>query len=651
MKTMISVLSLSLLTGLIGNLAVAHPDEDWAVQFATLARWTEAVTRGDGDTVASLTAQDSQPFSVGPDNTVTAGFATFSETDAGIVAGPVILDMDSGAFFSAWNVLLVEEDVGWRVKSVMPGAELPPELIPGGLPEHDSTVPVRFELVDAGSGRPVHARVHITGSDGEYWPPDGHQKNIRTGWRQDVGGDVHIDGKTYAYVRPEFTARLPQGDFTIEVRKGTEYLPVTNAFKVSERASVRVEVERWIDMKARGWHAGDTHTHFLDDHTGLLELRAEDLSVLYILATKWGELITDANRFTGKPSVIGDRGEVVVFNEETRHNWLGHTILHGIDHLVFPFTWGGPTEGVIGGYDYPAMAHQADKAHEQGGLVTWAHFPFPGGELAVDVGLDKIDTVDLFTWGDAFASGPQLPDGSNLPSAVESWYQYLNTNARLPATAGTDKMLNVQVSGSVKTYAFTGRDFSYRKWLDALKSGRTTVSTGPIVTMTANGRPIGSELQLRSAEPVTLNAELLAPYAEYPVEVLEIVAGGRVVASVSNDARKSELTLDVTIEPESSTWVAARARGSRLMPYQVWQLLNAPGIPPMAHTSPIYLSVDGQPVWVADDARQLEALVDHAIDWATNEARYQTEDQRQEIIELYQRAKTYYATGPSRMGE
>ena len=70
-----------------------------------------------------------------------------------------------------------------------------------------------------------------------------------------------------------------------------------------------------------------------------------------------------------------------------------------------PLTWGGPVGGVRGGYDFPPMAHQADRTHTQGGMVTGAHFPGPSGELAVDVALGKIDSVDLFTWGNTFA-GP-----------------------------------------------------------------------------------------------------------------------------------------------------------------------------------------------------------------------------------------------------
>ena len=609
------------------------------------------MTELDRERVAELTAQGSPPFAGSPETSVIVRYATFSDTPQGVLASPVVWSGDRGTFRLAGTVLLVEEADGWKVKRATPGSvALPAKLLPSGLPEHADTVPVVFSLIDAATQAPVYARVRIVDPDDVYWPPDGHQKHIRVGWRQDVGGDVKIADKTYAYVTPEFTAHLPPGTYTLEVRKGTEYRPVTHPFAVTTTSSkeslIEVAVERWIDMNAQGWYSGDTHTHFLDAPTGLLELRAEDLNVVYILASKWGELITDVTRFTGAPSKLSRDKQIVVYNEETRHRWLGHTILHGITELVYPLSWGGPSEGVSGGYDYPPMAYQADKAHAQNGLVTWAHFPYPGGELPVDVALGKVDTVDLFTWGDAFGPGPTLPNGVTLPGAIDTWYWLLNTNARLPATAGTDKMLNTQVTGSVKVFAYTGATFSYAGWLAALKSGKTIVSTGPVVTLSANGEPIGSELRLQPGEKVTVQADLRAPYDVYPVDTLEIVMGGNVVASVTNDQHRDRLNARVTVAPQTSTWVAARAYGAKLLPYQAWALLGTQGIPPMAHTSPIYLTVDEQPVWVAAAAEQLAQWVDVAIGWVQTEGHFRTEGHRHEMIELFKQAKRYYVNGP-----
>ena len=214
-----------------------HPDDEWAAQFQALSLWAAAVTAVDSDAVAALTASGSRVFVGSVDTVVSARYATFSPTDSpageGVVASPVVLSTDLGTFTTAWSVLLTQESGAWKVKTISPGAELPVAFNKGKLPEHVVTAPVAFSLQDANSGKPVYARVRITDESGDYWPPDGHQKTIRTGWRQDVGGDVLVDSKTYAYVGPEFVARLPDGEFTIEVRKGTEYLPTRKSFEVA----------------------------------------------------------------------------------------------------------------------------------------------------------------------------------------------------------------------------------------------------------------------------------------------------------------------------------------------------------------------------------------------------------------------------------
>ena len=623
----------------------SHPNHDLDSVRLNLYIWSNALVRDDPATFEQYLTQDSPLRETwlprlresGEVIDVDIRHATFSPNDAGILAAPVVFRSEVGA--TAHVAQMASENGVWKVATLAPRT-LPAELVPR-LPEQSPTRPVRFSLKDAETGNPVYGRVNISAGQGEYWPPRGHQKNIAIGWRDDVGGDVFIDGATYAYVRPEFVVDLPHGDFTVTVLKGTEYLPATAKLTLTKDPPepVTISLERWTNMNARGWYSGDTHVHFLDDHTARLEIQAEDLNVINVLATKWGELITNVEHVTGAPSTHSFRNGLIYFNEETRHGFLGHTILQRIKKLVYPLTWGGPRTGVLGQPDYPPMAHQADKAHAQGALVTWAHFPSPSGELPIDVALDKVDTVDLFTWGDAFKD--DVP-GSE-PGALSYWYHFLNTGFRLPATAGTDKMLNTQVVGSVKTYAFVGKpEITYDDWIEAIGSGRTFVTTGPVLQFSANGQPIGSDLELRTGDPVKLRAEVLAPYDLYPVDRLEIVVGGRVVASRVNDASLASLSLTADITAESSTWAAARAHGDTLLPYQVWAFLRQPGVPPMAHTSPVYLTVSKQPVWSGESAKFLASRVGAAIEWVRTQANFETAEQKAEVIALFERAKRVY---------
>ncbi|MBW2369146.1 MAG: CehA/McbA family metallohydrolase [Deltaproteobacteria bacterium] len=578
-------------------------------------------------------------------------YADYLVTEAGITVGPVSFIIDSGATVNILNFdLKKEQDGQWRIISIRTAPDFPAEMHETGLADQTDAYPIIISLQDD-AGNPVAARICISDSKGDYWPPRGHQKKILPTLRDDIGGDVLIDGKNYAYVRSETIADLPVGSYTIEAVKGMEYETAKAVFTVgdADQKSVLVTIKHWIDMPGRGWYSGDTHVHFLKVHNALLEAQAEGLNVVNVLVSKWGPLYTDVEQFTGAVSKLSHDDHIVYVNEEARHSWLGHTNMLRLKELVYPITWGAPPEGVYGGFDYPAMAQQADKVHAQGGIVTWAHFPNPGGELVVDIALEKIDAIDLFTWyqQDPFQASYPLPPGAllpgtHMPGAAQWYYKFLNTGARIPLTAGTDKMLNIQVVGSVRTYAhIDGDNLSYDRWIEAVKAGRTFVTTGPLLTFTADDQPIGAILQYKGKKKIKLSAHVDIPVG-YPADVLEIVHNGKVVATRKIDAQTRQTTLDKTIMVKTSGWFAARVRGSVLLPYQHWDVLGSPGIPAMAHTSPIYVEVGDDKIWSDDDASFLAAHIRQAIDWAETKAHYRNPLEQKEVIEIYKKALEVY---------
>ena len=519
----------------------------------------------------------------------------------------------------------------WLIVRIETGAETPLELQEADrrLPEHHLLHPVAVSLRDADTSEPVFARVRVTDSEDDYWPPEGHLKKIDTGWHPETGGDAKVDGKFYAYVRSDFTLPLPVGSYDIEVVHGMEYEPRTVHFEVtdSKDMTLKIELERWSNVAQDGWYSGDTHVHFIDPTNGMLEMKGEDLNVLNILVTKWAELITNAEHFTGAPSRLSEPEHIVYVNEESRHGFLGHTILLNLKQLVYPLSW-GPQEGggVIGGHDYPTMASVADRTHEQGGFVTWAHFPFPQGEVAVDMALGKVDSIDLMTMGDAFN------DVFGQLGPADTWYRFLNLGFRLPATAGTDKMQNTQVLGSVRTYVKMEGPLSYQGWIDGIQAGRTFTTTGPMIKFSADGAEIGDTITVLSGQMITVNVEVSS---RIPMERIEIIQAGKIVATKENPsgARKVSFTAQVPIE--GSTWIAARTSSSEHLPFNN-------DIPIFAHTSPIYIEVPGRPIGSPEAAAYFARQCEDAIEWARTKAKVLDESQRQEMIALYEEARKIY---------
>ncbi len=632
---------------MVAQSSWAHLSETVLPLQLAVTQWASAAQSTDREALDQLTTEDfvylGRPKSaylatldMVQINRVDLKYATYSVDDDTAKVSPVVYipyrEMDN-AF--ALTLTLARRDGRWKITGAEP-APLPDDWpIPNHMLHH-VVYEASVSLRDKHTREPVHARVSVRDQNGEYWPPQGHRKRIALGWRADVGGAVNVAGQTWAYVKPDFKLSLPAGTYTMEVRRGLEYMPVETSFEVTEEGAVaEVTLERWVHMKERGWYSGDTHTHFLDPHFGMLEAQGEDVNVINVLASSGGNLSTQLAHFTGGPSVLSTENHIIYISEETRHDYLGHTVLMNLKEFIFPFGWGGPLTGVHGGYDWPTMAHQADRAHAQGALVAWAHLPHPHAELPIDVAHGKIDAVETFVFGNPFEGHPIRVDmGPFTPqrmSPIELWYALLNTGYNIPAVGGTDKMWNTQVSGAVRTYVDIEGDFTYDSWVDGIRRGRNFVSTGAMLDFTIDDLGPGHVIQAESPRKVAVEvtAESLLP-----VERIEVVMNGEVVLTRENPegARKVSLRGDLMVD--ESAWIAARAYADTILPTQ--RELTGSGSIVMAHSSPVYVDL-GQPRRSAPDAEFLLSICETTVEWAKTRARYHDDDQRQEVAEFYER--------------
>jgi hypothetical protein len=133
------------------------------------------------------------------------------------------------------------------------------------------------------------------------------------------------------------------------------------------------------------------------------------------------------------------------------------------------------------------------RCHAGGGIAVSPHFPFPYGEIAADIVLDKLDAIEIF----GFAAAPDGP-------RIRDWYRFLNCGYQVPAVGGTDKMSAGTPLGAVRTYARLASDapFGFDAWADAVRSGRTFVTSGPLLELSVEGEGPGGQLRLpRRAAP------------------------------------------------------------------------------------------------------------------------------------------------------
>jgi hypothetical protein len=470
---------------------------------------------------------------------------------------------------------------------------------------------VDVELVDARTGEPVPARVRFVAPDGRYLPPLGHRDEINPGLNEDAGADVVLGGAAYAYVPGRFPIVLPTGDMEVEVVRGFGCRPLRTTVGVDGgRAPIVLPLEPVDGPAGDGWVAIDCHVHFISPTAALLQAQAEGVAIVNLLATQWGDHHTSV---TDLPvTVVADRaGEhLVVMGSENRQNMLGHIGLLGASHAVLPMASAGPPEARMGDPLEWLMADWADAAHAQDGLAVAVHFPLPYAEVAADIVSGRIDAIEL----------QALAPGADGPS-VREWYRFLRCGYRLPVVGGTDKMSAEVPLGAIRTYARLDPDvpLSFGAWADAVRAGRTFVSSGAFVDLRVEGCGPGDTVRL-GRDGGTVEVSVEASAAQPVIAGLELVHNGEVIAAATADGT-DRLTLDERVAVASGGWLAARVTSRE-------RIHSAFATAMGAHSSPVYLDVPDRPPFSVEDAAAIGTVIDGARTWIEGVAAVRSPEER-----------------------
>ena len=438
---------------------------------------------------------------------------------------------------------------------------------------------VHTTVLDADTGKQLPCRIHFRSPHGIPYQPHGHHNHVygnQGTWHNDIGGDVRMGQISYAYIDGKCQGWLPRGEVIVEAACGYEYEPIRERVQIKPgQRELTVRLQRWTDMNEQRYFSGDTHVHFLGAQGAHLEAQGEGLNVVNLLQSQWGHLFTNTEDFIGRPTVSNDGKTIVYCTQENRQHLLGHLTLLGLKEPVMPWCSDGPGEAELAGNLETTLSHWADACHAQGGTVVIPHIPDPNCEPAVLIATGRADAVEMLR-GEFWYH--------------QEYYRYLNCGYKLPLVGGTDKMSSDVPVGIYRTYCHLPADeeFNYDNWLKALRSGNTFHSGGPLIEFSVDGQPIGSELRLSGAGTVEVEA---VARSIFPMEVLEIVQQGRVVADSGERSGSRELRLKTQIKVEGNTWLAARcgSRNNQHVPHHDgWRR----GI--FAHTSPIYIGVGGE---------------------------------------------------------
>lgn len=458
------------------------------------------------------------------------------------------------------------------------------------------------------SGRSVAARVAITGVNGLAYAPDDAWIRADDGFDRRVGPfETH-----YFHTAGEERIRMPAGPVNITVWRGMEHQV--------EKRTVRIEPGATQDERvtlrplalppdwSSHWLSADVHVHM--NYGGhyrntperlVRQAEAEDLDVVFNLVVNKEQRIPDIAYFSPLPDPATNQSVLLSHGQEFHTSYWGHLGLLGLDdHFLIPDYAG--YSNTSSASLYPTNGAIADLAHAQNALVGYVHpfdepaDPYSSAALTnsvpVDVALGKVDYYEVMGFADHRAS-------------ADVWYRLLSCGFRPSAAGGTDAMANyASLRGPVgmnRVYALVDQDSGrspspadrVSTWLAALKAGRTLATNGPLLGLTVEGRPPGSEIAASPAGSRVHYAGFLRSIV--PVDHLELILNGKVVKSLPTGKSRTQSDFAGELDVKGNSWLLVRAWSAGAVP-EIFDIY------PYATTNPVFIRVAGEATHCGPDA-------------------------------------------------
>ncbi len=325
---------------------------------------------------------------------------------------------------------------------------------------------------------------------------------------------------------------LPAGRYKLRVMRGFETRIVERDVDIAagQTIDVAVVLERVVDLRRKGWYAGDSHSHMVHGERTIqvdfdylaLTARAEDLQYLS-MAQAWSIADPTPEKLDAEFKKRSSADCVLTWNLEAPKNYYRGDAGRCLGHCWTLGMRGRTDNGddVIkmlmnaSAHDYevekPPFANFESHAliREQGGATSYSHparwwtgaWGGKGGypkqekmrvsNMAVELPLDTLigpvyDGVDLMTSAGEYEA--------NM-NAFKMWCLLLNHGYRLAGTASSDSCFDNPgggVPGTARTYTHIEGEFSLQKAAQAMARGRNFVTTGPLLLVSIDEQLTGS---------------------------------------------------------------------------------------------------------------------------------------------------------------
>lgn len=331
---------------------------------------------------------------------------------------------------------------------------------------------------------------------------------------------------------------LPAGTYAYEIERGPEFARSTGTIEVKPgtTAELSVRLVRLADMAKEGWWSGELHVHRAPEEIEL-HMLAEDLHVAPVI-TWWN----NRNAWADAPlpadplkKFKGPRFANILAGEDERE---GGALL--FFHLPRPLPVAGSSR------EYPSPMTFVEQARKREGVWIDVEKPF-WWDVPIWLASGQIDSIGLANnhmcrdrmyeseaWGKPRDTKRLPPPQGNGYWSQEIYYHLLNCGMRVPPSAGSASGVLPNPVGYNRVYVHLGPDFDYDKWWAGLRAGRSFVTNGPLLRVTADGQLPGHFFTAPSNRELTLDLKARLTTRD-PIRFVEVIKNGRIERRVPYD--------------------------------------------------------------------------------------------------------------------
>jgi hypothetical protein len=342
---------------------------------------------------------------------------------------------------------------------------------------------------------------------------------------------------------------LAPGKYDYAIERGPEYQRQTGQITITagEDAKLNVTLDRIANLRADGWYSGDLHVHRPVEEIELL-MQAEDLDFAPVI-TWWN----NKNMWEDKeiPKQVhrqfdGHRIYSVMAGEDEREG--GALLYFG---LRFPL------DIKTDDREHPSPMHFVESARKRSRDV-WIDIEKPfWWDAPVWLASGQINSIGIANnhmcrsqmYPDEAWGKPR--DATRLPEprgngfwTQEIYYQMLDSGLRVPPSAGSASGVLPNPVGYNRAYVHLDEPFTREAWFRGLSCGRSFLTNGPLLLVTADGQHPGATIELESGEPRRLRIDIQLTSKD-PVSQIELIKNGKVIHAIECF---DELTQQHTIE-------------------------------------------------------------------------------------------------------